>query len=196
MLDSQKTAILSLQIKHTAFPVIRVVHLSTSLEKSCTLSTLHNLIKTLYKVFLFKLAQCSLIIDSPEQLMLEECIHCIQLKHYVPYNRTRLNFPEKDICVTMSCVNYKQKKISSFWFYCRRKFMVAGTNREGGGESLWSSAWCYSRPVSWVCWNIWQCIYCSPGTRDWPLTGKLHWIELIKCSYGKYFLTKTGERSV
>jgi hypothetical protein len=47
------------------------IRLFTSLEKLYIRSAIHHfLIKTLYKMILFNLAQLSLIVDKPEQLML------------------------------------------------------------------------------------------------------------------------------
>jgi hypothetical protein len=56
-------------------------------------------IKMLYKVFLFNLAQFSLIIDNSKQPILEEHTHCLHLEHYTPIDRTCINFPKNDISV-------------------------------------------------------------------------------------------------
>jgi hypothetical protein len=118
MLYSFKTAILSLQIKHKAFPFIETQKycLSTSLEKFQIWSPLHAfLIKTFYNVFLFNLDQFSLITDNTKQLILEKCTHYIHSEHCLLKKRTRINFPKKYFHLTRSCHSsiQKQTKVNS-----------------------------------------------------------------------------------
>jgi hypothetical protein len=98
MLYSFITEILSLQIKHKAFPFIetQIYSLSTFLEKFRVYFMLF-FIKTLYEVFLFNLAQLSLIIGNPKQLLLEKYTHYLHLEHYTPRNRTHISF-QRNCC--------------------------------------------------------------------------------------------------
>jgi len=69
------------------------------------------LIKTLSKVFLFNLAQFSLVTDDPGQLVLEKCTCYVHLEHYIPKNMTQINFTKNDMyfCFTRICHSCVQK---------------------------------------------------------------------------------------
>jgi hypothetical protein len=63
------------------------------------------------KVFLFSLAQLYLILDNPEQIILED--RTGYLEHYMEKDRTRINFPKNDISYTEATKFYPKASWSN-----------------------------------------------------------------------------------
>jgi len=62
-------------------------------------------------MFLFNLAQFSVLIDNTEQVIFEKRTRCLHLEHYRPKNRTRMNFAKNNfsVCQGTVAVLFKSK---------------------------------------------------------------------------------------